>query len=366
MLQMRGPDAARSVHLPAPAPRGSAAAARKFGVKPMPALEWNEAVARDTAHLYARISKVVPAVEWPVFAPYVKAINALKKERNAVILAHNYQTPEIYNCVADFVGDSLQLAREASKVDADIIVQCGVHFMAETSKILNPDKTVLIPDLRAGCSLASSITGEDVRLLRERFPGVPVVSYVNTSAEVKAETDYCCTSSNAVQVVESLGAERVIFLPDEYLARYVGSQTKVKIIAWKGRCEVHERFTADELKLYRESDPNLQIIAHPECPPDVLAEADFTGSTAHMIDWVRNNRPKRVVMVTECSMADNVQAELPDVEFVRPCNLCPHMKRITLPKILDSLVEMKEEVVIDPAIAAKARRAVERMIYLKS
>ena len=363
-LEVQGPERARPT--PAPAWRGSAAAARKFGVKPMPALEWNKTVARDTAHLYARISKVVPAVEWPFFAPYVKAINALKKERNAVVLAHNYQTPEIYNCVADFVGDSLQLAREASKVDADIIVQCGVHFMAETSKILNPDKTVLIPDLRAGCSLASSITGEDVRLLRERFPGVPIVSYVNTSAEVKAESDICCTSSNAVQVVESLGAERVIFLPDEYLARYVGSQTKVKIIAWKGHCEVHERFTADELKLYRESDPNLQIIAHPECPPDVLAEADFTGSTAHMIDWVRNNRPKRVVMVTECSMADNVQAELPDVEFVRPCNLCPHMKRITLPKILDSLVEMKEEVVIDPAIAAKAKRAVERMIYLKS
>jgi quinolinate synthase len=366
MLQMRGPDSARSVPIPAPVSRGSAAAARKFGVNPMPTLEWNEAVARDTAHLYARISKVVPAVEWPFFAPYVQAINALKKERNAVILAHNYQTPEIYNCVADFVGDSLQLAREASKVDADIIVQCGVHFMAETSKILNPDKTVLIPDLRAGCSLASSITGEDVRLLRERFPGVPVVSYVNTSADVKAESDICCTSSNAVQVVESLGAERVIFLPDEYLAKYVASQTKVKIIAWKGHCEVHERFTADELKLYRQSDPNLQIIAHPECPPDVLAEADFTGSTAHMIDWVRSNRPKRVVMVTECSMADNVQAELPDVEFVRPCNLCPHMKRITLPKILDSLLEMKEEVVVDPAIAAKAKRAVERMIYLKS
>ena len=365
-LEVHGPDRARLAPPPAPAWRGSGAAARKFGVKPMPALEWNEGVARDTAHLYARISKVVPAVEWPFFAPYVKAINALKKERNAVILAHNYQTPEIYNCVADFVGDSLQLAREASKVDADIIVQCGVHFMAETSKILNPDKTVLIPDLRAGCSLASSITGEDVRLLRERFPGVPVVSYVNTSAEVKAESDICCTSSNAVQVVESLGADRVIFLPDEYLARYVGSQTKVKIIAWKGHCEVHERFTADELKLYRESDPNLQIIAHPECPPDVLAEADFTGSTAHMIDWVRNNRPKRVVMVTECSMADNVQVELPDVEFVRPCNLCPHMKRITLPKILDSLLEMKDEVMVDPAIAAKARRAVERMIYLKS
>jgi quinolinate synthase len=238
--------------------------------------------------------------------------------------------------------------------------------MAETSKILNPDKTVLIPDLRAGCSLAEAITGEDVRLLRQRFPGVPVVAYVNTSADVKAEVDICCTSSNALQVVESLGSDTVIFLPDQYLAKYVASQTDVKIIAWKGACEVHERFTGDELRMYRESDPALQIIAHPECPPDVLAEADFTGSTAHMIDWVRNRKPQRVVMVTECSMADNVQAELPDVQFVRPCNLCPHMKRITLPKILESLVSLKEEIVIDPAIAGRARRAVERMINLKN
>jgi quinolinate synthase len=366
VLQSFGPVAGRS---PVPPPRpadGASAAARKHGVIAMPSLEWNEQVARETAHLYRRVSNVVPSVEWPFFAPYVKAINALKKERNAVILAHNYQTPEIYNCVADFVGDSLQLAREAAKVDADVIVQCGVHFMAETSKILNPDKTVLIPDSRAGCSLASSITGEDVRLLRRKFPGVPVVAYVNTSADVKAEVDICCTSSNAVQVVESLGSDTVIFVPDRYLANYVASQTKVKIIAWKGACEVHERFTADELRQYRESDPAIQIIAHPECPPDVITEADFTGSTAHMIDWVRERRPKRVVMVTECSMADNVQAELPDVEFVRPCNLCPHMKRITLPKILDSLVYMKEEVVIDPAIAEKARRSVERMVHLRS
>jgi quinolinate synthase len=342
------------------------AAARRYGVLPMPSLEWNEQVARETAPLYARVAKVIPPVEWPFFAPYVKAINALKKERNAVILAHNYQTPEIYNCVADFVGDSLQLAREATRVDAGVIVQCGVHFMAETSKILNPDKTVLIPDSKAGCSLASSITGADVRLLRQRYPGVPVVAYVNTSADVKAEVDICCTSSNAVEVVESLGTETVIFVPDQYLAKYVAGQTKVKIIAWKGACEVHERFTADELRRYREGDPSLQIIAHPECPPDVLAESDYTGSTAGMIDWVRKNQPKRVVMVTECSMADNVQAELPDVEFVRPCNLCPHMKRITLPKILDSLVYMKEEVVIDPLIAERARRSVERMVNLKS
>jgi len=305
-------------------------------------------------------------VEWPFFAPYVKAINRLKKERNAVILAHNYQTPEIYNCVADFVGDSLQLAVEATKTKAPIIVQAGVHFMAETSKILNPDKTVLIPDVRAGCSLASSITGEDVRLLRDKFPGVPIVAYVNTSADVKAEVDICCTSANAVQVVESLGADKVIFLPDQYLANYVASQTNVKIIAWKGACEVHERFTGDELRSFREADPTVQIIAHPECPPDVLAEADFTGSTAHMINWVRSNHPKRVVMITECSMADNVQAELPDVEMVRPCNLCPHMKRITLPKILDSLLYLREEVTIDPSITDKARRSVERMVNLKN
>jgi quinolinate synthase len=339
---------------------------RKFSALPKPPLDWNDDVARDTAPLYDRIKTVVPSIEWPFFAPYVKAINALKQERDAVILAHNYQTPEIFHCVADVVGDSLQLAREAAKTSAGVIVQCGVHFMAETAKILNPDKVVLIPDSRAGCSLASAISGEDVRLLRERYPGVPVVTYVNTSAEVKAESDICCTSSNAVQVVESLGADKVIFLPDEYLARYVASQTDVKIIAWKGHCEVHERFTADELRRYRADDPDIQIIAHPECPPDVLAEADFTGSTAHMIDWVRAKRPQRVVMVTECSMADNVQAELPEVAFVRPCNLCPHMKRITLPKILDSLLVMQEEVLVDPITAEKARRAVERMIHLKS
>src|SRR5947209_718310 len=342
------------------------AAARKHGVLPIPPLEWNAQVERDTAHLYQRVRAVVPPVEWPFFAPYVKAINDLKRERGAVILAHNYQTPEIYNCVADFVGDSLQLAVEATKTKAAIIVQAGVRFMAETSNIANPDKTVLIPDVRAGCSLASSITGEDVRLLRDKYPGVPIVAYVNTSADVKAEVDICCTSGNAIEVVESLGSDTAIFLPDQYLANYVATQTKVKIIAWKGACEVHERFTADELEKYRADDPSVQIIAHPECPLDVLAAADYTGSTKGMIDWVRKVKPKRVVMVTECSMADNVKAELPDVEFVKPCNLCPHMKRITLPKILDSLVYMKEEVVIDPLIAAKARRSVERMIQLRN
>lgn len=345
---------------------GTGAAARRLGVLPMPDLEWNATVERETAHLYERVKDVIPPVEWPFHAPYVSAINKLKKQRNAVLLAHNYQTPEIYNCVADVVGDSLQLAKEAAKSQADIIVQGGVHFMAETSKLLNPDKTVLIPDLRAGCSLAQSITGEDVRLLRQRYPGVPIVTYVNTSADVKAESDICCTSSNAVEVVESFGVDRVICIPDEFLARWVATQTDVKIIAWKGHCEVHERFTGEELRRYREADPGVQILAHPECPPDVIAEADFTGSTSHIINYVKTKKPKRVVMVTECSMADNVQAEAPDTEFVRPCNLCPHMKRITLPKILDSLVYLREEVEIDPAVAAKARRAVERMIHLKS
>ncbi|MCC0054794.1 MAG: quinolinate synthase NadA [Rhodobiaceae bacterium] len=332
----------------------------------MPDLQWTPALEREMRPLYEKLANVIPSVEWPFHAPYIKAINDLKKERNAVILAHNYMTPEIFHGVADFMGDSLQLAQQAARVEADVIIQCGVHFMAETSKLLSPQKTVLIPDMDAGCSLASSITGADLRAMRAAYPGVPVVSYVNTSADVKAETDICCTSSNAVQVVESLGTDRVIFVPDEYLASYVQSQTDVQLIVWKGHCEVHERFTGEELRAYREADPSVKIIAHPECPPDVLAEADFTGSTAKMIDWVKTNEPPRVVMVTECSMADNVAAETPNVNFVRPCNLCPYMKRISLPKILDSLLEMKDEVVIDPMIAEKARRSVERMINLKS
>ncbi len=330
----------------------------------MPDLSYTPEVARETAHLYERVARVIPPVEWPGFAPYIKAINDLKQVRNAVVLAHNYMTPEIYNCVADVIGDSLQLAREAAKADAEVIVQCGVHFMAETSKLLNPDKTVLISDMRAGCSLAASITGEDVRALREAYPGVPVVTYVNTSADVKAESDICCTSSNAVRVVESLGVKRVIMIPDEFLAKWVQTQTDVEIITWKGHCEVHERFTADELRAYREADPGVKIIAHPECPPEVIGEADFTGSTSGMIKWVEDNQPTKVLLVTECSMSDNVAVEAPNVEFVRPCNLCPHMKRITLPKILDSLVFMKEEVIVDPAVAEPARAAVERMVNL--
>jgi quinolinate synthase len=323
-------------------------------------------VADETAHLYEKVKHAIPAIEWPAYAPTIAAINRLKRERNAVILAHNYQTPDIFYGVADIVGDSLQLAREAARTDAEVIVQCGVHFMAETSKILCPEKTVLIPDMRAGCSLAKSITGADVRLLRERYPGVPIVTYVNTSAEVKAESDITCTSSNAVQVVESFGVDRVLLIPDEYLALNVAKQTKVKIIAWKGHCEVHERFTAEELLAYKEANPGLEIIAHPECPPEVVAIADFTGSTSSMIRWVNDHKPPKAMLVTECSMASNVQADAPGTQFIMPCNLCPHMKRITLPKILDSLLYMKEEVTVDPAVAARARQAVERMINLKS
>ena len=335
-----------------------------FEVLPRPDLSYTPEVAAETAHLYERVKHIVPSVEWPFHAPYVAAINRLKKQRHAAILAHNYQTPEIYNCVADVVGDSLQLAKLAAKLDAKIIVQGGVHFMAETSKLLSPEKMVLIPDLKAGCSLASSITGADVRRLREAYPGVPVVAYVNTSAEVKAEVDICCTSANAVQVVESLGVDRVIFVPDQYLAKYVQSKTKVKIIAWHGACEVHERFTGEELRRYREADPSIRIIAHPECPPDVIAEADFTGSTAGMIDYAKAQHGGKVLLVTECSMADNVAATAKDVEFVRPCNLCPHMKRITLPKILDSLLTLEHQVEIPEELAARARRSVERMVNL--
>jgi quinolinate synthase len=322
------------------------------------------AALKSTARIYERVKTVIPDVEWPVHAPYVEAINELKRTRNAVILAHNYQTPEIFHCVADITGDSLALARKAVETDADVIVLAGVHFMAETAKLLNPDKIVLIPDERAGCSLADSITAADIRALREKHPGVPVVTYVNTSAEVKAESDICCTSGNAVEVVESLGVDEVIFLPDEYLANYVAQQTDVRIISWQGHCEVHERFSGAELEQYRKDYDELTIIAHPECPPDVLDAADFVGSTAQMQAFVQQQRPRRALLVTECSMSDNVAAGMSDVEFIRPCNLCPHMKRITLENIYDALDTLMPHVEIDPAVAGKARRAVERMIAI--
>ncbi len=321
-------------------------------------------IADRTRPIYDRLSRVVTPAEWDLFAPYVDAINRLKRERRAVILAHNYQTPEIYHGVADIVGDSLQLAREARNVEADVIVVCGVHFMGETAKILNPERTVIVPDARAGCSLAESITAADVRALRDRYPGVPVVTYVNTSAAVKAESDICCTSANAVAVVESLGVPRVIMLPDEFLASYVASNTGVEIIPWHGHCEVHERFRAIDVEQLREGDDGVVVIAHPECPPDVLAAVDFAGSTAAMIDFVRTHQDRRVVMLTECSMSDNVAAEFTNVEFVRPCNLCPHMKRTTLPKILRSLETLQDEVLVDEPVRRRAQRALEAMIAL--
>lgn len=316
------------------------------------------------ADIYDRVSRHVPAIEWPALAPDVEAILRLKRERNAVILAHNYQAPEIFHTVSDIVGDSLALAREAVNVDADVIVLAGVHFMAETAKLLNPSRTVLIPDLKAGCSLAESITAADVRLLRERWPGVPIVTYVNTSAAVKAESDICCTSGNARKIVESLGVPKVIMLPDEYLAQNIARETDVEVITWAGHCEVHERFSARDVQQLRAGHPGVVVLAHPECPPEVVAEADFAGSTAAMADYVARERPARVVLMTECSMSDNIAALNPDLEFVRPCNLCPHMKRITLPKIRRALETMQHEVTIDPAVAAGARRAVERMLAI--
>ena len=315
--------------------------------------------------LYKKVAKFIPEVEWAVHEPLIEKINKLKKEKNAVILAHSYMTPEIYHCVADIVGDSLKLAKESQKAKADIIIMCGVHFMAETAKILNPNKKVLIPDMSAGCSLAEAITGEDVRLLKQKYPGVPVVSYVNTSADVKAETDICCTSSNAVEIVESLGVDKVIFLPDEYLGKNVAAQTKVKIITFHGTCIVHERFTPEEIREYRKNYPGIVVLAHPECPPEVVAEADYTGSTSKMSNYVRDKQPKKVLMVTECSMSDNVAIENPNVEMIKPCNLCPYMKKITFQGIYNSLTNGTDEVKLTDAVMDKARLSIKRMIEVK-
>ncbi len=311
--------------------------------------------------IYKKISSVVPEIEWKFHAPLIQKINKLKKDKNAVILAHNYQTPEIYYGVADISADSLALALEAAKTSANIIVLCGVHFMAETAKLMNPQKKILLPDMNAGCSLASSITAEDVRMLKEKYPGVPVVSYVNTSAEVKAESDICCTSANAVKIVESLGVDKVIFIPDYYLANYVQKKTKVKIISWQGTCIVHEKFSAKEVEDIRKENPGIKIIAHPECPPDVISASDFAGSTSSMVKYVKKNQPKKVLLVTECSMSDNVQVENPNVQFIRPCNLCPHMKRISLNKIFDCLKNESNEIKISHNISEMARKSVQRM-----
>jgi quinolinate synthase len=327
-------------------------------------MEFTSEVRKATDSIYQKISRVMPEIEWSIHAPYIYKINQLKKEKNAIILAHNYQTPEIYHGVADVAADSLALAIEAAKTKADIIVMAGVHFMAETSKLMSPNKKVLLPDMNAGCSLSSSISGKDVRLLKEKYPGVPVVSYVNTSAEVKAETDICCTSANAVKIVKSLGVKKVIFLPDNYLAKYVASQIDVEIIAWKGICVVHDQFNEKEIHDIRKQNPGIKIIAHPECPPDVIKASDFAGSTGGMIKYVEDNQPKKVMMVTECSMSDNIQVDNPNVEFIRPCNLCPYMKKITLPKILACLENETGEIIMDKKMIEKARLPVERMVAI--
>lgn len=327
-------------------------------------LKFSPAVERETGSIFDRVRDKIPEIEWPFYAPLIFQINRLKKEKDAVILAHNYQTPQIYHGVADFVGDSLQLAIEATRVDQSVIVQCGVHFMAETSKLLNPQKTVLIPDSRAGCSLAESITADDVKAMREMYPGVPVVTYVNTSAAVKAVTDVCCTSSNALDIVNRVEGDTVIMIPDQYLAQNTAKKTGKKVITWAGACEVHETFTADDIAELRHAYPTAKIIAHPECPPEVIDAVDFAGSTAAMIDWVKTERPARVVMVTECSMSDNVASETTGVDFLRGCNICPHMKRINLENVLWSLHTGTEEVTVPEEIIAPARLAVERMIEM--
>ncbi len=346
--------------IPTARKRPSAAAAR--------GLDYTDEVKAAVDHLYPTVAAFVTPMEWPAIAPLVHGINKLKQQRGAVILAHNYMTPDIFALVGDFRGDSLQLAREAAVTDARVIVQAGVHFMAETSKILSPDKTVLIPDLRAGCSLAASVTGADVRLIKAKYPGLPVVTYVNTTADVKAETDITCTSSNAVQVVEAIarqwGVDRVILIPDEYLARNVAANTKIKIITWHGRCEVHEKFTAEDVRQIRDAHPGVIVLAHPECPPDVLEEADFAGSTSALSNYVKQKQPAKVVLLTECSMSDNVAAENPGVEFVKPCNLCPHMKRITLENIYDCLRDMKHEVTVPEDIRIRAKAAIDAMLAL--
>ncbi len=324
-------------------------------------LPYTADVAQATEGLYARVARTVTPAEWELYAPYVARIETLKRERNAVVLAHHYQDAAIYRCVADIVGDSLALAQAAAATDADTIVVCGVHFMGETAKLLSPQKTVLLPDLAAGCSLADSITAADVQRLRAQHPGAPVVTYVNTSAAVKAESDVCCTSANAVRVVESLAVPKVIFLPDQYLGAYVASKTNVEIVTWQGHCEVHVRFSGEQIAELREMHAGIAVLAHPECPPDVLAQADFVGSTTAMLGFVRERNPKRVAMITECSMASNLVDAFPETEFTQPCNLCPHMQRVTLPKILRALETMSPQIQIDAAVAGPARRAVERM-----
>ena len=326
--------------------------------------EYTPEVRSTTDPLYKNVAKIIPEVEWPFHAPLIHEILKLKKELNIAIFAHNYQTPEIFHCVADVVGDSLKLAYASKEVDAETIILAGVHFMAESAKLISSEKKILIPDMRAGCSLAESITAADIRLLKQKYPGVPVVTYVNTSAEVKSETDVCVTSGNALHIVESLNVPRIIFLPDEYLAKNIAKHTNVDVIYWHGKCEVHERFTPQEILAYKAQHKGLVVIAHPECSPEVVDVCDFTGSTANMSNYVKEKQPEKVLMVTECSMSDNVSVDNPNVEFIKPCNLCPHMKRITLKKIYDSIIYNQHEVTIDPQYVDKARLSIERMLEI--
>lgn len=327
-------------------------------------LSYTDDVARATAPVWNLLKDQYDETYFKAMAPYIAEINRIKREKNAVILCHNYMTPDIFHGVADIVGDSLALAREAAKTKADIIIQCGVHFMAETSKILCMNKRVFIPDMKAGCSLAESITAADMKLLREKFPGVPIASYVNTSAEVKAESDICVTSGNAIKIINAMEQDTILMVPDKYLAAYTQTQTKKKILTWEGSCMVHERFTPEEIAEMRIKHPGVVVIAHPECPPEVIEASDFAGSTQQMIEYVEQDKPAKVMLITECSMSDNIQAAHPEMKLVRPCQLCPHMKKITLPKILDCLQNETGEVFVDPAIADRARLPIERMLEL--
>ncbi len=315
--------------------------------------------------LKAKLSDIVPDVELRYKAELAVEINRLKVEKNAVILGHNYMEPALYHSIPDFVGDSLELSRKAAQTDKDIIIFCGVKFMAETAKILNPNKTVLLPAKEAGCSLAASITAEDVRALKRQYPGVPVITYVNTYADVKAESDICCTSGNAAAVVNSFNTDTVIFLPDEYLAKNVARETGKHLISWKGRCEVHEKFTVQDITDIREQFPDVAILAHPECSPEVTAASDFTGSTSAMIRYVQQTQAGRYLLLTECAMGDNVAAANPHKEMLRLCSVrCPHMNQITLEDTLKALQNIQYVIDVPEDIRLRAARAVERMIAI--
>jgi quinolinate synthase len=345
---------------------------RTFKEQKMSQLKYTDEVAAATDALYQKLKPQYAQERWEDLAPYIHEINRLKAEKNAVILAHNYMTPDVFFGVGDIIGDSLMLAREAANSKADIIIQAGVHFMAETSKILCPEKKIIIPDMKAGCSLAESITGADIRALKADHPGVPVVTYVNTSADVKAESDICCTSSNALKIVEGLvaqGHKRVMMTPDKFLAQNVANEAKAKglnveVLFWEGTCMVHERFTAQDVKDMRAANGNVVVLAHPECPPEVMAEADYSGSTAMMDTFIKEKQPEKAILMTECSMSDNIAASNPNVEMIGTCQMCPHMKRITLPKILAALQTEGPEVLVDPELAARAKKAVDRMLEM--